>query len=289
MNTLELLKKIRLIEIKTKGLTNQFFKGKYHASFKGRGMTFSEVRGYQIGDEVRTIDWNVTARFNEPYVKVFEEERELIVMLIIDISASNNYGSRSKSKKELILELMAVIGFSAVANNDKVGALFISDGVEKFIPPAKGKKHILFALREYIDFEPKSNGTDLNVGFHYFRNCMKKRSVCFVISDFLDEGNFEEGLSLLRSYHDVIALQVTDPAEKEMIDLGLIQFYNAENGTTSWVNTSDISTRKKFKENAEYRYLRANSIFKKLGINYEEISTTDDYIPKFIHLFRRHK
>lgn len=289
MNTLELLKKIRLIEIKTKGLTNQFFKGKYHASFKGRGMTFSEVRGYQIGDEVRTIDWNVTARFNEPYVKVFEEERELIVMLIIDVSASNNFGSGGKNKRELILELMAVIGFSAIANNDKVGALFISDEVEKFIPPAKGKKHILFALREYIDFEPKSKGTDLNNGLHYFRSCMKKRSVCFVISDFMDDGNFEEGLTLLRNFHDVIALQVSDPSERELIDLGLIQLFNAENGTTSWVNTSDVSVRNKFKENVELRSLRLSSLLKKLGITFEHICTTDDYIPKFIHLFRSHK
>lgn len=289
MNTLELLKKIRLIEIKTKGLTNQFFKGKYHASFKGRGMTFSEVRGYQIGDEVRTIDWNVTARFNEPYVKVFEEERELIVMMIIDISASNNFGTQSKSKKELILELMAVIGFSAVANNDKVGALLITDKVEKFIPPAKGKKHILFALREYIEFEPKSKSTDLNAGLQYFRNCMKKRTVCFVISDFIDDGNFEDGLSMVRSKHDIIALQVSDPAERELIDIGLVQFYNAENGTTAWVNTSNPTTIAKFKENAEFRENRAQSIFNKLGITNEKISTLDDYIPKFIQLFRRHK
>jgi uncharacterized protein (DUF58 family) len=289
MNTTELLQKIRRIEIRTKGLTKQFFTGQYHSSFKGRGMTFSEVRDYQIGDEVRTIDWNVTARYNAPYVKVFEEERELVVMLMVDISESTIFGTGERSKKELALELMAVLAFSAVENNDKVGAIFVSDSVEKFIPPAKGKKHALSILRTFIDYKPISERTNLNEGFAFYRNCMKKRSICFVISDFMNEQNFEQSISLLRKKHDLIALGLSDQGESQLPDLGLIQMYNAETGYTNWINTSDESVRADY----EKTYLKQQEdlieMFTRLGINYQPLDTNEDYIPKLIRLFKRHK
>ena len=289
MNTTELLQKIRRIEIRTKGLTKQFFTGQYHSSFKGRGMTFSEVRDYQIGDEVRTIDWNVTARYNAPYVKVFEEERELVVMLMVDISESTIFGTGERSKKELALELMAVLAFSAVENNDKVGAIFVSDSVEKFIPPAKGKKHALSILRTFIDYKPISERTNLNEGFAFYRNCMKKRSICFVISDFMNEQNFEQSISLIRKKHDLIALGLTDIGESQLPDLGLVQMYNSESGYINWVNTSDDSVREQY----EKTYLRQQEelieMFTRLGINYQPLDTNEDYIPKLIRLFKRHK
>ena len=289
MTTTELLQKIRRIEIRTKGLTKQFFTGQYHSSFKGRGMTFSEVRDYQIGDEVRTIDWNVTARYNAPYVKVFEEERELVVMLMVDISESTVYGTGEKSKKELALELMAVLAFSAVENNDKIGAIFVSDRIEKFIPPAKGKKHALSILRTFIDHKPISEKTNLNEGFAFYRNAMKKRSICFVISDFMNEQNFEQSISLLRKKHDLIALGLSDQGESQLPDLGLIQMYNAESGYTNWVNTSDESVRADY----EKTYLKQQEdlieMFTRLGINYQSLDTNEDYIPKLIRLFKRHK
>lgn len=289
MNTTELLQKIRRIEIRTKGLTKQFFTGQYHSSFKGRGMTFSEVRDYQIGDEVRTIDWNVTARYNAPYVKVFEEERELVVMLMVDISESTVYGTGERSKKELALELMAVLAFSAVENNDKVGAIFVSDSVEKFIPPAKGKKHALSILRTFIDYKPISERTNLNEGFAFYRNCMKKRSICFVISDFMNEQNFEQSISLLRKKHDLIALGLSDQGESQLPDLGLIQMYNAETGYTNWVNTSDDSVREQYEKTYLKQQEELIEMFTRLGINYQPLDTNEDYIPKLIRLFKRHK
>ena len=289
MTTTELLEKIRRIEIKTKGLTKQFFTGQYHSSFKGIGMTFSEVREYQLGDEVRTIDWNVTARFRSPYVKVFEEERELVVMLLVDISGSTNFGTGGKTKKELAIELMAVLAFSAIENNDKVGAMFIADGVEKYVAPGKGKKHVLYILREFIEFEAKSKTTNLVKGLEFFRNCMKKRSVCFVISDFIDEHPMESALALLKRKHDMIALRIQDEAEYILPDLGLIQLYNAETGTTNWVNTSDKKTRQRFEEQALAQSETLTALFKRIGIQQEVINTSEDYIPKLVHLFQRHK
>ena len=289
MNTTELLQKIRRIEIRTKGLTKQFFTGQYHSSFKGRGMTFSEVRDYQIGDEVRTIDWNVTARYNAPYVKVFEEERELVVMLMVDISESTIFGTGERSKKELALELMAVLAFSAVENNDKVGAIFVSDSVEKFIPPAKGKKHALSILRTFIDYKPISERTNLNEGFAFYRNCMKKRSICFVISDFMNEQNFEQSISLIRKKHDLIALGLTDKGESQLPDLGLVQMYNSETGYINWVNTSDDSVREQYEKTYLKQQEELIEMFTRLGINYQPLDTNEDYIPKLIRLFKRHK
>ena len=289
MNTTELLQKIRRIEIRTKGLTKQFFTGQYHSSFKGRGMTFSEVRDYQIGDEVRTIDWNVTARYNAPYVKVFEEERELVVMLMVDISESTIFGTGERSKKELALELMAVLAFSAVENNDKVGAIFVSDSVEKFIPPAKGKKHALSILRTFIDYKPISERTNLNEGFAFYRNCMKKRSICFVISDFMNEQNFEQSISLIRKKHDLIALGLTDKGESHLPDLGLVQMYNSETGYINWVNTSDDAVREQYEKTYLKQQEELIEMFTRLGINYQPLDTNEDYIPKLIRLFKRHK
>lgn len=233
MDTKELLKKIRLLDIKTRGLTKHIFSGEYHSAFKGRGMTFSEVRDYHFGDEVRTIDWNVTARFNEPHVKVFDEERELTVMLIIDVSGSENFGWEDKTKKDLALELAAVLSFSAISNNDKVGAIFVSDKVEKYIAPQKGKKHSLIILREFIELKATSAGTNLNEGLKFFRNTQKKRSIAFVISDFMDDNDFMEGMKVSRKKHDMVALRLVDEAESELPDMGIVQMYNSETGETT--------------------------------------------------------
>jgi uncharacterized protein (DUF58 family) len=286
MNTQELLKKIKVIEIKTKGLTKHIFSGEYHSAFKGRGMAFSEVRDYQVGDEVRTIDWNVTARFNSPFVKVFEEERELTVVLLIDISGSSEFGTQEKSKKDLALELAAVLAFSAVANNDKIGALFISEEVEKYIAPAKGKKHALYILRELIEYKPKHTGTNLNEGLRFFRNVLKKRSIGFVISDFMDENPFVEGLKISKRKHDMVALQLSDPAEKVLPDLGMVQLFNAETGKKTWVNSSDPQVKKTFEEHVITQDEKLKVAFKKTGIDHAFFQTTDDYIPTLVKLFQ---
>ena len=289
MTTEELLKKVKKIEIKTKGLTKHIFSGEYHSSFKGRGMAFSEVREYQIGDEVRTIDWNVTARFNAPFIKVFEEERELTVMLLIDLSGSSMYGTQKKTKKELALELCAVLAFSAEANNDKVGAIFVTNQVEKYIAPAKGKRHILYILREIIEFEPKNQETDLAEGLRFFRNVIKKKSIAFVISDFMSENPFIEGFRISKRKHDMIALQLLDPAEYKLPDLGMIQLFNAESGTKTWVNSSSKLVKQQFEENHQQFEEELHNSFKKNGINFATFETTKDYIPTLISLFNHRK
>jgi uncharacterized protein (DUF58 family) len=289
VTTEELLKKVKKIEIKTKGLTKHIFSGEYHSSFKGRGMAFSEVREYQIGDEVRTIDWNVTARFNAPFIKVFEEERELTVMLLIDLSGSSMYGTQKKTKKELALELCAVLAFSAEANNDKVGAIFVTNQVEKYIAPAKGKRHILYILREIIEFEPKNQETDLAEGLRFFRNVIKKKSIAFVISDFMSENPFIEGFRISKRKHDMIALQLLDPAEYKLPDLGMIQLFNAESGTKTWVNSSSKLVKQQFEENHQQFEEELHNSFKKNGINFATFETTKDYIPTLISLFNHRK
>lgn len=286
METKELLQKIHRLEIKAKGLTKHIFSGEYHSAFKGRGMAFSEVRNYQVGDEVRTIDWNVTARFNDPFVKVFEEERELTVMLIVDVSDSENFGSTDKSKKDILLETMAVLAFSALANNDKVGAVFVSDEVEKYIAPQKGKKHILYILRELIALKPKSKKTNLGNGLKFFRNTQKKRTICFVISDFIDENNFIEGLKITRKKHDVIALKLEDPSEYELPKMGFVQFYNAETGETTWVNTNDSQTREDFKNNFLEQKQKILKEFSRNGIDHAVLNTGENYIIPLINLFK---
>ena len=287
MDTKELLKKIQRLEIKTKGLTKQVFSGEYHSAFKGRGMAFSEVRDYQIGDEVRTIDWNVTARFNSPFVKVFEEERELTVMLIIDISGSEEFGTVEKSKKELSLEIASVLAFSAINNNDKVGAIFVSDQVEKYIVPDKGRKHALVILRELIEFKPKSKGTNINEALKFFRNTQKKRSISFVVSDFMDDNNFMEGLKVSNKKHDMVAIRLIDIAEYELPKMGLIQLYNAESGNTTWVNTNSEKVRSNYLNGYKDLENKLFSEFKKSGIDYVSISTDDNFIRPLIALFQQ--
>ena len=286
MNTNELLKKIKLIEIKTRGLTRHVFSGEYHSSFKGRGMAFSEVRDYHAGDEVRTIDWNVTARFNAPFVKVFEEERELTVILIIDISGSGDFGTQHKTKKDLAIELAAVIAFSAVANNDKVGAIFVSDHVEKYIAPTKGKKHALYILREMIEFRPVSLNTNLSEGLRFFRNVLKKRSIGFVISDFMDPNPFAEGFRISRRKHDMVAIRLSDPAESQLPDLGMVRVFNAETGKKTWINSSSEKNRTWYRENYLKFEQEIQAFFKRNSIDHTTISTTDDYIPGLVHLFQ---
>lgn len=285
METKELLKKVREIEIRTRRLTKQVFSGEYSSAFKGRGMTFSEVRNYQFQDDVRNIDWNVTARFNEPYVKVYEEERELSVFLILDVSGSNNFGTTEKTKHELLLETAAVLAFSAVANNDKVGVIFVSDKVEKYIPPKKGRTHAMRILRELINIEPESKGTHLNEGIRFFRNIVKKRSICFVISDFYDENDFLEGLKIANSRHDVIAVKLSDPAEEVLPNLGLIKMYDAEKKESVWVNTNSRKVRENYTERHLKYEKELSDSFRRAGVDYAVLSTEGKYLAALNSLF----
>lgn len=286
METKELIKKIQRLEIKTKGLTKHIFSGEYHSAFKGRGMTFSEVRDYQVGDEVRTIDWNVTARFNDPYVKVFDEERELTVMLIIDVSGSEDFGTTEKTKKDLALELAAVLSFSAISNNDKIGAIFVSDKMEKYIAPGKGKKHALIILRELIEFKPTSTGTNISEGLKFFRNTQKKRSIAFVLSDFMDSNNYMEALKVARRKHDMVALRLVDDAEINLPAMGIVQLFNAETGQTTWVNSSSKKAQDLHKKNFQDFEEELNKEFKKSGIDCATISTEEDFIKPLVKLFQ---
>ncbi len=286
METKELLKKIRHLEIKTKGLTKHIFSGEYHSAFKGRGMAFSEVRDYHFGDEVRTIDWNVTARFNEPFVKVFDEERELHVMLIIDVSGSEYVGTGERVKKDLALEIAAILSFSALSNNDKVGAIFVSDRVEKYIAPEKGRKHALVILRELIELVPKSKGTNLNEGLRFFRNTQKKRSIAFVISDFVDENNFMEGLRLSRKKHDMVALQLIDDVERELPDLGIVQLENAETGERTWINSNSVEAKQIHRENYQKAHEELTQEMIRSGIDFCSIETDEDIIKPLVKLFK---
>jgi uncharacterized protein (DUF58 family) len=261
------------------------FSGEYHSAFKGRGMAFSEVKNYQYGDDVRNIDWNVTARFNEPFVKVFEEERELSVFLLLDISGSNDFGTTQKSKYELMLEVAAVLSFSAVMNNDKVGAVLFTDQVEKYIPPKKGRAHAMRILRELIDFEPKSKGTHINEGLRYFRDIVKKRSICFLISDFYDEHDFLEGLKISNKKHDMVALRLYDPTEEKLPNLGLIKMYDAEKGIVKWVNSSSKTVRNKYEKRYHKFEENLQVQFRKSGVDYASLSTEGKYLAALNNLF----
>jgi uncharacterized protein (DUF58 family) len=287
MDTKELLKKVRRLEIKAKGLTKHIFSGEYHSAFKGRGMAFSEVRDYHFGDEVRTIDWNVTARFNEPYVKVFDEERELTVMLIIDVSGSEDFGSTEKTKKDLALELAAVLSFSALSNNDKVGAIFVSDKIEKYIAPSKGKKHALIILRELIELKPESKGTNLDEALKFFRNTQKKRTIAFVISDFMDDNNFIEGLKVSKRRHDMVAIHLLDEAERHLPNVGVIQLYNSETEETTWVNSSSQQAKDIHTSNFNKAQDELFDDFQKSGVDFATISTSEDFIKPLVKLFQR--
>jgi uncharacterized protein (DUF58 family) len=287
METSELLQRVRKIEIKTRGLSSNIFAGEYHSAFKGRGMMFSEVREYQYGDDIRNIDWNVTARHNHPYVKVFEEERELTVMLMIDVSASRNFGTVSKLKKNQITEIAAVIAFSAIQNNDKIGVVFFSDKIEKFIPPKKGRTHILHIIRELIDFTPENNQTNIELALQYVTNSIKKRCTCFVISDFIDEHNFAHALSIANRKHDVVALRVYDQRENSLPPVGMIFLKDAETGEQMWVDTSDKKLRDAFEEDARLREKELETTFKKAGVDVANIRSDEDYVRALITLFKK--
>ena len=287
METKELIKKIHRLEIKTKGLTKHIFSGEYHSAFKGRGMAFSEVRAYQFGDEVRTIDWNVTARYNDPFVKVFEEERELTVMLVIDISGSEEFGTSEKTKKDLALEIAAILVFSAIANNDKVGAIFVSDQIERYIAPEKGRKHALIILRELIEVKAKSKLTNINEGLKFLRNTQKKRTITFVISDFIDQNNYMEGMRLTKKRHDTIAIKLSDLAEREMPKVGLIQLFNAETSKTTWVNSNSKEVRNKFRSAFQENESNTFHQFKKAGIDSVSCSTDMDIVKPLVALFHK--
>jgi len=286
METAELLKKVRKIEIKTRGLSSQIFSGEYHSAFKGRGMAFSEVREYIPGDDIRTIDWNVTARFNSPYVKVFEEERELNVVLLVDVSASGNFGTLKQTKQELITELCAVIAFSASTNNDKIGVIFFSDRVEKFIPPKKGKSHILRIIRELLNFEPQHKGTDITVALKFLTNAIKKKSIAFVISDFIN-GRFEDAVKIANKKHDVVALRIYDVAETTFPKIGLLKLKDNESGQVKWVDTSSRDFQHSFKLQQVKHEGYLKDTFSRAGVDYAKISTHDGYIKPLMNLFKR--
>lgn len=285
-DTKELLKKVRKIEIKTRGLSNHLFSGEYHSAFKGRGMAFNEVREYQPGDEIRTIDWNVTARFNHPYVKVFNEERELTVMILIDVSGSENFGTIMQQKQDIATELCAVLAFSAIQNNDKVGVIFFSDKIEKFIPPKKGRSHILMIIRELIDFTPQNKGTNVAEALRYFTGAIKKRSTAFIISDFIS-GPFDDQLKIANKKHDIIALKLYDRHEEEFPNLGLIPVTDEETGELQWINTSDKNVRNAYKKAGLERNGRLKETFKKSGVDFTSIGTHQSYVKPLMALFKK--
>ncbi|MFC2114244.1 DUF58 domain-containing protein [Bacteroidota bacterium] len=286
MDTKELFKKVRHIEIKTRGLSNHLFAGSYHSAFKGRGMSFSEVREYQYGDDIRSIDWNVTARFNSPYVKIFEEERELSVMLLIDVSQSDFFGTQKQFKNELITELAAVLSFSAIHNDDKVGVIFFSDKIEKYIPPKKGKQHILRIIRELLDFRPDNHGTDISEALRFFNNITKKRSIAFLMSDFIGK-NYEKALQIASRKHDLVGVHIYDKRELELPAIGLMRMKDAESGQVMWVDTANSKVRNTYTEwfNEKSAYMR--QAFIKSGADLISIRTDEIYTSALIKFFEK--
>jgi len=286
----DLLKKVRKIEIKTKALSHQIFAGEYHSAFKGRGMAFSEVREYQWGDDVRNMDWNVTARLRSPYVKVFEEERELTVVLLVDVSRSGLFGTVTRTKRDMLAEIAAVLSFSAILNNDKVGALFFSDKVEMFIPPKKGRSHLLHIIREIVEFQPASNGTDIGGALRFLTNAIKKKCTAFLLSDCLDvdaEGNprFEDALKVAAGRHDLSVIMVHDPAERAMPSVGLVHVKDSETGESAWINTSRKSVRKAYSLWSEELLAREKKLFNRYKIDNVDIATDEDYVRALLALF----
>lgn len=286
METGELLSKVRKIEIKTRGLSNQIFSGEYHSVFKGRGMAFSEVREYTPGDDVRAIDWNVTARFGHPYIKVFEEERELTVMLLADVSASGYFGTQVRTKQDMMTEIAAVLAFSAIQNNDKVGIIFFSDRIEKYIPPKKGKSHILRIIRELIDFQPQGTGTNLAEALRYFTNVMKKRCTAFILSDFIS-ADFQDALKIANRKHDVIGVRLHDKHEKEMPDIGLVKVADKETGMSQWIDFGIENNRKQYLVNSLRREEKIKDVLRKSGVDFTQISTNENYVKPLMTLFKR--
>ena len=288
METSELLQKVRRVEIKTRGLSRNIFAGEYHSAFKGRGMTFSEVREYQYGDDVRNIDWNVTARFRRPYVKVFEEERELTVMLLVDVSASLDFGSGNCLKRDVMTEMAATLAFSAMLNNDKIGAIFFSDQIEKYIPPQKGRKHILYIIRELLNFEPQSRRTDMAFALRHFTNVVKKRCTAFLISDFLDTKLYDDELLIATRKHDVIVLRVYDRREAELPSVGLMKVKDAETGERIWIDTDDRRWRMMYKNLWDESRLRLQRLQLKAGIDAVAVDVSqDDCVRALMGLFRQ--
>ena len=287
MEANDIFKKVKKIEIKTRGLSNHIFSGQYHSAFKGRGMTFSEVREYEYGDDIRNIDWNVTARFNRPFVKIFEEEREMTVMLLIDVSGSNDFGSRQQSKRDLTAELAAVLAFSAIQNNDKVGVIFFSSKIEKFIPPKKGSTHILRIIREIVDFKPEENGTDIAEGLRFLTSAIKRRTTAFLISDFMTGSDFERELRIAANKHDLVALRITDRREMEIPKVGLVKFRDAETGQERWVDTSSRAWHNAYLKMIKDESLKLNRLFTKQGIDNTLIYTDEDYVKPMMQLFKK--
>lgn len=287
MDTTELLKKVRRIEIKTRGLSRNIFAGQYHSAFKGRGMAFSEVREYQFGDDVRDIDWNVTARQQRPYIKVFEEEREMTVMLLVDVSASRNFGAVGELKKEMITEIAATLAFSTIQNNDKIGVIFFSDRIEKFIPPQKGKKHVLYIIRELIDFTPEHTGTELSQALRYLTNAIKKRCTVFFISDFITPEDFSNAMTIANRKHDVVAIQVYDKRETELPRAGLVKLRDAERGKEVWVDTSSRRVRDGYAVWWSERQKRMEDSLKKSRVDMVSVATDEDFVIALMNLFKR--
>ena len=287
METTELLKRVRQIEIKTRGLSSNIFAGQYHSAFKGRGMAFSEVREYQYGDDVRDIDWNVTARFDKPFVKVFEEERELTVMLLVDVSNSLDFGTSKQMKKDMVTEIAATIAFSAIQNNDKIGVIFFSDKIEKFIPPKKGRKHILYIIRELLDFEPESSRTDLQCAIEYLTNVLKKRCTAFMLSDFIDDKNFKNALTVANRKHDVVAVQVYDRRMEELPDIGLMLVRDPETGHEEWIDTSSKSLRKAHHDWWMEQQKKLNETFNLCNVDSVSVRTDQDYVKALLNLFAK--
>ena len=287
METSDLLKRVRQIEIKTRGLSNNIFAGQYHSAFKGKGMSFSEVREYQYGDDVRDIDWNVTARYNKPFVKVFEEERELTVMLLIDVSNSLDFGTVKQLKKDMVTEIAATLAFSAIQNNDKIGVIFFSDRIEKFIPPKKGRKHILYIIRELLDFKPESKRTDIKIAVEYLTNVIKKRCTTFMISDFIDENDFRNALTIANRKHDIVAIQVDDRRMAELPDVGLMKVRDAETGHEQWIDTSSRALRRAHNDWWIQRQGVLNETFTKSNVDSVSIRTDQDYVKSLLNLFAK--
>ena len=287
METSELLKRVRQIEIKTHGLSSNIFAGQYHSAFKGRGMAFSEVREYQFGDDVRDIDWNVTARFDKPFVKVFEEERELTVMLLVDVSNSLDFGTVKQLKKDMVTEIAATLAFSAIQNNDKIGVIFFSDRIEKFIPPKKGRKHILYIIRELLDFQPTSTRTDIQCAIEYLTNVLKKRCTAFMLSDFIDDHDFQNALTIANRKHDVVAVQVYDRRMEELPNIGLMKVRDAETGHEQWIDTSSKSLQKAHQELLKVSQQKLNDIFTHSNVDSVSVRTDQDYVKALLNLFAK--
>ena len=287
----DILKQVRRIEIKTRGLSNDIFAGKYHSAFKGRGMAFSEVREYRVGDDVRDIDWNVTARSRQPHIKIYEEERELTMMLLIDVSGSRMFGTTEKLKKNTITEIAAVLAFSAAQNNDKGGCIFFSDRVEKFIPPKKGRAHVLMIIKELISFMPENNGTDISEGLRYLTNILKKRSTAFVLSDFMDTADgharFEDALKIASGKHDMVGIRVYDRREQQLPDVGILELKDAETGEKVWVDTASRAVRDAYARNWEQTSALIDSSLKRCRVDNVKIATGEDYVTSLMKLFKR--